>query len=99
MIRITLPSLTLPLPLMMIFAPVSFSMFFKVLPLGPVKQVNCNYHRNNTSETDVAPWCYKWVDGMDWIYPGGVKYRAPYGANNISRPKKLSLSIPYGLIQ
>ena len=36
---------------------------------------------NNTSETDVAPWCYKWVDGMDWISPGGVKYRAPYGAN------------------
>ena len=43
------------------------------------------YHQNNTSETDVAPWCYKWVDGMgwmDWIYPGGVKYRAPYGAKN-----------------
>ena len=43
------------------------------------------YHvRNNTSETDVAPWCYKWV-GLDWISPGGVKYRAPapYGANKI----------------
>ena len=36
---------------------------------------------NNTSTTDVAPWCYKWV-GLDWIgSPGGVKYRAPYGAN------------------
>ena len=29
---------------------------------------------------DVAPWCYKW-DWMDWISPGGVRYRAPYGAN------------------
>ena len=37
---------------------------------------------NNTSKTDVAPWCYNWVMGwMDWISPGGVKYRAPYGAN------------------
>ena len=23
---------------------------------------------------DVAPWCYKWVDGR--ISPGGVRYRA-----------------------
>ena len=32
---LTLPSLTDPFPLMMILAPVSFSMFFKVFPLGP----------------------------------------------------------------
>ena len=32
---------------------------------------------------DVAPCCYKWMMGwMDWISPGGVKYWAPYGANN-----------------
>ena len=37
---------------------------------------------NNTSKTDVAPWCYKWVMGwLDWISPGGGMYRAPYGAN------------------
>ena len=31
---------------------------------------------------DVAPWCYKYTDGwMGWKYPGGVRYRAPYGAN------------------
>ena len=36
---------------------------------------------NNASETDVAPWCYKWTDGLDGS-PGGVKYSAPYGANN-----------------
>ena len=26
-------------------------------------------YQNNTSKTDVAPWCYKWVDGwigMNW---------------------------------
>ena len=22
---------------------------------------------NNKSETDVALWCYKWTDGMDWL--------------------------------
>ena len=21
-------------------------------------------HKNNTSQTDVAPWCYKWLDGI-----------------------------------
>ena len=37
--------------------------------------------KNNTSKTDVAPWCYKW-DWMDgWKSPGGGMYRAPYGAN------------------
>ena len=43
---------------------------------------------NKTSKTYVAPWCYKWVVGwmdgwMDWISQGGVKYRAPFGANNL----------------
>ena len=33
---------------------------------------------------DVAPWCYKWVIGLDWKSPGGVKYRAPYGANYLN---------------
>ena len=32
------------------------------------------------SYMDVAPWCYKW-DWMDWISPGGVRYRGPYSAN------------------
>ena len=35
---------------------------------------------NNTSETDVAPWGYRWmgwVEWLDWISLGGVKYRAP----------------------
>ena len=39
--------------------------------------------KNNTSETNVAPWCYKWMDGMDGWSLGGVKYRAPYGAKNL----------------
>ena len=30
---------------------------------------------------DVAPWCYKWTNGLDGS-PGGVRYRAPYGVNN-----------------
>ena len=25
----------------------------------------------------------KWTDGWDWISPCGMRYRAPYGANNI----------------
>ena len=29
---------------------------------------------------DVAPWCYKWMDGWDWISPGGVRYRASYSS-------------------
>ena len=23
-----------------------------------------NEYPNNTSQTNVAPWCYKWMDGM-----------------------------------
>ena len=38
----TLPSLTLPFPLMMILAPVSFSMFFKVFPRGPKAIISLN---------------------------------------------------------
>ena len=36
---------------------------------------------------DVAPWCYKWMDWMDGLdgSPGGVRYRAPYGAKKVSR--------------
>ena len=30
------------------------------------------------SKTDVALWCFKWVDGMGWKSPGGGMYRAPY---------------------
>ena len=36
---------------------------------------------NNTSETDVEPWCYKRDGWWDWSL-GGVRYRALYGANN-----------------
>ena len=32
-------------------------------------------HRGATGGLDGLDW-------MDWISPGGVKYRAPYGANN-----------------
>ena len=57
---------------------------------------------NNTSKTDVAPWCYKWdwMDGwMDgWKSPGGGMYRAPYGANNEAQPpchpQPMSLACP-----
>ena len=29
---------------------------------------------------DVAPWCCKWIDGLDWMgCVGGVRQRAPYG--------------------
>ena len=61
----------------------------KIWILCPHKRKRCNVswletRMNNTSETDVPPWCYKWIgygrDGIGW-YPGGVKYRAPYGAN------------------
>ena len=38
---------------------------------------------NNTSKTDVAPWCYKWVERIGIGSPGGGMYRAPYGANNV----------------
>ena len=35
---------------------------------------------------DVAPWRHKWLNwmGWDWIgwSLGGVRYGAPYGANN-----------------
>ena len=31
---------------------------------------------------DVAPWCYKCSDEMDES-PGGVRYRAHYGANKV----------------
>ena len=24
-------------------------------------------HKNNMSKTEVAPWCYKWTDGLDWM--------------------------------
>ena len=34
------------------------------------------------SQTDVAPGCYKWTDGLDGSPGGGVKYKASYGANN-----------------
>ena len=27
---------------------------------------------NNTSKTDVAPWCYKWVGGLDGYLRVGV---------------------------
>ena len=27
-------------------------------------------------------WCYKWADWMGCKSPGGVRSRAPYGANN-----------------
>ena len=50
------------------------------------------------SQMDAAPWL-DWM-GKDWIYPGGVMYRAPYGAkkDNLSwyahaegeRPKYIS---------
>ena len=49
--------------------------FVDVLVALPVLGVG-----NNTSKTDVAPWCYKWDwDGYGWMdgSPGGVKYRAP----------------------
>ena len=39
------------------------------------------YGANNTSEMDVAPWCYKW-DGMDGSL-GRVKYRAPCGSKKL----------------
>ena len=42
-----------------------------------------HYHLSKNSKEkslmDVAPQCYKQTDGMGWISPGGVSYRAPYG--------------------
>ena len=29
-------------------------------------------NENNTSKTDVAPWCYKWVGGLDGYLQVGV---------------------------
>ena len=38
--------------------------------------------KKKPSQMDVAPWCYKW-DGTGWDRClGGVRYRAPYGAND-----------------
>ena len=39
-------------------------------PSNPERQVSASL-QNNTSKTDVARRCYKWI-GMGW-YPGGVK--------------------------
>ena len=33
----------------------------------------------NTINKSIALWCYKWTG---W-YPGGVRYRAPYGVQNM----------------
>ena len=52
---------------------------------------------NNTSKTDVAPWCYKWTDWMDGS-PGGVKYKAPYGANKAIFTQAYSLTKVYCLM-
>ena len=55
---------------------------------------------NNTSKTDVAPWCYNWVDWMDWIgwkSPGGRRYIAPHGANKgrvLKLRENITLDIP-----
>ena len=54
---------------------------------------------NNTSKTDVAPWCYKWVDGLDgWMGISGwgyVLYRAPYGAKNLwTWPSSTDVIVP-----
>ena len=45
----------------------------------------CN---KSTSKTDVAPWCYEWI-GMDGT-PGGVRYRAAYGAKKQNHEKVCS---------
>ena len=39
------------------------------------------FSKNHYVYMDVAPWCYKW---LDWISPGGVRKRAPYGAKNVT---------------
>ena len=39
------------------------------------------------SQMDVATWCYMLLDGRDRLWfgsSGGVRYRAPYDANNRS---------------
>ena len=49
-----------------------------------------NIDNNNTSKRDVALWLYKcmgWI-GMDGC-PGGVKYRASYGANKVHNCHRL----------
>ena len=40
------------------------------------------------SQMDVELWCSEWVgwmDVLDWITQGGVRYRALYGAYNLTR--------------
>ena len=51
---------------------IRYAMHGLFIPQGKIK---------TPSQMDVAPWSYKWVDGIGWS-PGGVRYRAPYGANN-----------------
>ena len=45
------------------------------------------YAEKMPSQMDVAPWCCnwldKWLDGLDWIYPCWVRYRALYSATNL----------------
>ena len=36
---------------------------------------------NNTLKTDVALWCHQCSGWLDQISPGGLKKRAPNGAN------------------
>ena len=39
-----------------------------------VQVVHMDYDNDNTSKTDVAPWCYKW-DWDGWIPGQGDKHR------------------------
>ena len=51
--------------------------------------------QKNTSETDVASWCDKCLDGLDGS-PGGVKERAPYGTNKC-KGKQMPSATPHSI--
>ena len=63
-----------------------FPVFFTAKAMAMATMVMVMLPMNNTSKTDVAPWCYRWagLDWMDWVGSlGGVKYRALFGANKV----------------
>ena len=41
------------------------------------------YNSNTPSQMDVAPWCYKWTDGMGLDISGWGEVESTYSTNNI----------------
>ena len=44
---------------------------------------------NNTSKTNVAPWCFKWMDGLGWMDLRVGIYRS-YGAYRLKCKEQIT---------